>query len=164
MYKQYLKVQPTKAGIGKGIFTTVEIPANVPILEITGNLYTEANTPDPSEPALLQVGPDLFIGPSGDVDDYVNHSCNPNCMMHIVGNRAILYSLYVIPAGAELTFDYSTSSTDSLEKWSMNCLCGSSNCRKVISGFHLLNESIQQDLKNKGMVPLFITHPIFMRK
>lgn len=164
MYKQYLKIKAAKHGIGDGVFTTIKIPADVPILEFTGNLYTEDSLPDPNHQAILQIGPNLFYGPSGDVDDYINHSCNPNCMLHIVGNRAILYSLYVIPADTELTFDYSTSSTDSLEKWSMNCLCGSPNCRKVISGYHLLDDSTKQNLKNKGMVPLFITNPIFMKK
>lgn len=164
MYKQYLKVKPSKNGIGSGVFSTIKIPADVPILEVTGDLHTEESLPDPNHPAILQIGPNLFFGPSGDVDDYINHSCNPNCMLHIIGNRAILYSLYVIPADTELTFDYSTTSTDSLDKWSMNCLCGSSNCRKVISGFHLLSDNIKQDLKAKGMVPMFITNPIFMRK
>jgi hypothetical protein len=162
MYNQYLKVKPCKTGMG--VFTEVEIPANVPIIEVTGNLYTEETMPDPNHPALLQVGPNLFIGPSGDTDDYINHSCNPNCTTHIVGNRAMLYSLYVINAGTELTFDYSTSSTDSLEKWSMSCSCGSQNCRKVISGFHLLDKVTQQSLKDKGMVPMFITNPIFIKK
>jgi len=162
MYDQYLKVQPSK--IGMGVFTTITIPANVPIYEVTGEIYTEESAPNPKDPNLLQIGPNQFISSPGGFCDFTNHSCNPNCTMHIIGNRAILYSLYVIPAGAELTFDYSTSSTDTLEKWSMNCLCNSVNCRKVISGFHLLNEDTQQDLKNKGMVPLFITNPIFIRK
>lgn len=164
MYKQYLEVKESKGGMGKGIFATVKIPADVPILEITGEVYSEETMPDPNHPALLQIGHNLFIGPSGDIDDYLNHSCDPNCTVHIVGNRAIVYSLYVIQPGTELTFDYSTSSTDSLEKWSMQCLCGSPKCRKVISGFHLLDEKTQQDLKNKGMVPMFITDPIFMKK
>ena len=164
MYNQYLKASNPKDGIGRGILTTVRIPANVPIIEITGEIYTEETMPDPNHPALLQIGPNLYIGPSGDIDDLVNHSCNPNCMMHVVGNRAILYSLYEITPNTELTFDYSTTSTDSLEKWSMNCLCGSPNCRKVISGFHLLDVKTQEDLKKRGMVPMFITNPIFIRR
>lgn len=162
MYLQYLKVKPCKTGLG--VFTNVQIPANVPILEVRGNIYLEKDLPDPNHPTLLQVGPNTFIGPSGGVDDSINHSCNPNCMMHVVGNRAILYSLYVIPAGSELTFDYSTTATDSYEKWSMTCLCGQVNCRKVISGFQNLDPELQQSLIKKGLVPLYITNPNMIQK
>jgi hypothetical protein len=159
MYNQYLKILQTKAGVGSGVFTTVEIPAGVPILEFSGTLYNSVNMPE--HQANLQVGPDLFIGPSGGVDDYVNHSCNPNCLLHIVGNRAILYSLNVIIKDVELTFDYSTSSTDTHDKWKMECLCGAYNCRKVISGLHYLNDETKDAMKKRGMIPLFLTNPIF---
>jgi hypothetical protein len=162
MFKQYLTVKDCKTG--KGVFTSIEIPANVPIFEVTGNIYAEKDLPDPNHPALLQVGPDTFIGPSGAFDDYINHSCDPNCSMYVVGNRAIVYSLYVVPAGSELTFDYSTTSTDTHDKWKMDCLCGSHKCRKVISGYHYLDTSLQEEYKKKGMIPLFITVPIFLKR
>jgi SET domain-containing protein len=157
MYQEHLKLQPSKGG--RGVFTTVIIPAKQPILEVRGPVMLEKNLPDPNHPALLQIGADTFIGASGDVDDMINHSCNPNCYMHITGNRAILFSLYVIPAGAELTFDYSSTSTDSLDKWKMDCKCGEFTCRKVISGFQHLDTGIQQKLKDQGVVPLYILNP-----
>ena len=80
-----------------------------------------------------------------------------------MGNRAILYSLYVIPAGAELTFDYSTTSTDTLETWKMTCACGSHKCRKAISGYQYLDPTLQEEYKKKGMIPLFITTPMFQK-
>lgn len=160
MYKQYLKVQPSRTG--NGVFTTIKIPAKVPVIEVTGDVYAEKNLPDPNHPALLQVGHDSFIGPSGDVDDYINHSCDPNCRVHIVGNRAILYSLYDIPAGHEITFDYSTSSTDTLDKWKMDCQCGKFNCRKVISGLQYLDPQLLEEYKKKGMIPLFLANPRFL--
>lgn len=162
MYNQYLKVKPSKWGVG--VFTSVEIPANVPIIEVTGQVYTEDKLPDPNDPALIQVGPYIYIGPSGTIDDYIGHSCNPNCLLHIGGKRAIVYSMYVIKAGSEITFDYSTSSTDTLDKWQMNCQCGEYNCRKVISGLHYLDEATQTKYKEKGMIPIFLTHPIFLKK
>jgi hypothetical protein len=164
MYNQYLKVLPAKAGSGNGVFTSIKIPAGVPVLEVTGDVFAEHELPDPNHPALLQVGPNTFIGPSGDVDDYVNHSCNPNCNLHVVGNRAILYSMYEIAEGSEITFDYSTSATDSLEKWKMDCCCGSYNCRKVISGLQHVPPDVVEELTRKNMIPLFMRVPIFMRK
>ena len=158
MYKAYL----TKKG--NGVFTSVRIPKGVPVCEVTGNLYAEDKLPDPTNPAILQVGPNLFVGPSGDVDDYIRHHCDPNCLLHIVGNRAILYSLYNIPEGSEITFDYSTSSTDTTDTWKMECNCGSPKCRKTISGLHYLPAEQVKEYSNKGMIPLFLKESIFKRK
>lgn len=162
MYKQYLKAAASKTG--QGVFTTTRIPAKVPVVEVTGNIYAEKDLPDPNHPALLQVNHDSFIGPSGDVDDYINHSCNPNCRLHIVGNRVLLYSLYDIPIGSEITFDYSTSSTDTLDKWKMDCQCGDYNCRKIISGIQYVDPSIIEDYKQRGILPLFQYHPVLRKK
>jgi SET domain len=157
MYKDHCELRHTKTGLG--VFTKSVIPVKAPIMEIRGPLYSEKELPDPNHPALLQVGPDTFIGPSGDFDDYLNHSCNPNCFLHIAGTRAILFSLYVIPPNTELTFDYSSTSTDELEKWKMNCACGDFKCRKVISGHQHLDPAIKQKMTAQGMFPLYILHP-----
>jgi SET domain-containing protein len=160
MYTQYIKTMPSK--IGNGTFTTIDIPAGVPILECTGDLFNKTNIPD--HPAVLQIAGNSFLGPSGKPDDTVNHSCDPNCYLHIVGLRAILYSLYFIKAGSELTFDYSTTSTDTLDEWKMNCECGAFKCRKIISGFQYLDPQLQADYKKRGMIPLFLTHDIFIKE
>lgn len=162
MYNQYLEVKPCKTG--KGVFCSVEIPAGVPIFEVTGNVYTEAELPDPNHQALLQVGPNTYIGPSGAFDDYINHSCDPNCWVQVAGNRAIVFSLYVIPKNTELTFDYSTTATDTHDKWKMDCACGTAKCRKVISGFQYLEPSLQEEYKNKNLVPLYIKLPSMFQK
>lgn len=161
MYNKYLEVKLSKTG--SGVFTKIQIPAKVPIIEFTGDIIPKNKLNlDPSQ--FLQVGADRFIGPSGGLDDFINHSCNPNCLVSIVGNRAILYSLYVIPKGYELNFDYSTSSTDTLDSWKMNCNCGHFKCRKIISGYQYLNDSLKKEYIEKGMVPLFITNPNFYSK
>jgi hypothetical protein len=163
VYTQYLEVKQSKTG--SGVFATIEIPSNVPIIEMTGPIYVESEIPNQILSTVLQIGPNTFIGSSGLADDYINHSCNPNCMVHVIGNRAILYSMYVIPKGNELTFDYSTTSTDTLEKWKMDCQCGDYNCRKVISGHQYLEEKTKKEYQKKGMIPLFITNPnLFLKK
>ncbi len=163
MYKEFLKVQPSKLG-GTGTFTTVKIPADVPIMEITGPVRLDSEISEQDISEYLQVGPNTFIGLSGDVDDHLNHSCDPNCKLYVVGNRAILFSLYVIPVGAELTFDYSTTSTDTHDTWKMDCKCGSYKCRKVISGYQYLDSQLQSTYKEKGMIPLYLTHPGLIHK
>lgn len=162
MFKQHLSMKPSK--IGNGLFTNITIPANSPILELTGNISTWDKIVDKEHPAIIQISDNTYLGPSGDIDDYINHSCNPNCKIQIVGHRSILYSIYVITANTELTFDYSTTSTDSIDDWKMNCLCGDFNCRKLISGFQYLDNKIQESYRKNGILPLFMIHKIFMRK
>jgi len=161
MYKQYLKVQDCKTG--KGLFSSITIPAGVPILEITGPIVLDRDLKDNIE-NYLQVGPNIFLGNSGDIDDFINHHCDPNCRLHVMGNRAILYSLYVIPAEAELNIDYSTTSTYTLDQWQMNCLCGSNKCRKVISGHQYLDDELKQKYINNNMFPLYIIYPNLFQK
>lgn len=162
MYGSDLKVADSKNG--KGVFTSVQIPANTPIAEALGPIFVEKDLPDPNDPCILQIGPNTYMTASGGIlPEYINHSCDPNCAFYVVGNRAILFSLYVIPAGAELTFDYSTTSTDTLDKWQMQCNCGSNKCRKVISGYQYLDPSLQNFYKQKGAIPLFITFPVFQK-
>jgi hypothetical protein len=162
MYTKYLTVKPSQSG-GKGTFTTIQIPAKAPIMEIRGSVFTVNTIPDKDSSNYLQIGPNTFLGPSGGVDDYLNHSCNPNCMVHVVGTRAILYSLYVIPIGAELTFDYACTSTDTPETWKMECKCGQFNCRNIISGFSSLSPELQEQMKAKGLVPLYISEPTMFK-
>jgi hypothetical protein len=162
MFTQYLKVADGKNG--KGTFTSIEIPAGVPIAEANGPTHI-LNVSKTNNPNWLQVGVDIFMAASGHMlPDYINHSCDPNCYFHMMGNRAILYSLYVISVGAELTFDYSTTSTDTMETWQMQCACGSHKCRKTISGYQSLNPTLQEEYKSKGMIPLFITTQMFQKR
>lgn len=155
MYKDYLQIKNNKRG--KGVYTTVDIPPNVPICEFRGDMFNRSQLKH--EPLqILQINNDMYLGPSGDIDDYINHSCNPTCLLHIVGNRAVLYSRFFLRKDMEITFDYSTSSTDSLDNWVMDCYCGAANCRKKISGFQTLTPPQQQDLKEKGLIPFFLNN------
>lgn len=162
MYDQYLKVGTTKNG--QGVFTSIRIPAGVPVMEITGPLLQGDPPAGADYSAYLQVGVNSFISLSGGIDDAVGHSCDPNCLMQVVGNRAILYSLYVIPPNGEVNFDYSTTSTDSPETWEMHCKCGSNKCRKLISGFNYLDFALRERYIRNDMVPLFITNPGLIQK
>ncbi len=152
MYKSFLKIKMTKTG--KGVYTLVDIPAKAPIMEITGDIRTQESMYKPQDSAWLQISPKYYIGPSGAVDDQIRHSCDPNCYIKAVGSRAFLYSLYQIKANTELTFDYSTTSTDTTDTWKLECKCGSYKCRKIISGMQYLSKELFEEYKSKGMIPL----------
>lgn len=163
MYNKYLKIKQmadaASNDVQYGVVCSIDIPAKSPVIEMTGDVVTDISNYNPH--FCLQISSAYFIGPSGGIDDQINHSCDPNCYLHIVGKRAILYSLYDIKANTQLTFDYSLSSTDSPDEWSMYCKCGSFNCRKVISGFQYLSDELKEHYKKLGIVPMFLAEKAF---
>ena len=161
MYKQYLKLQNCK--LGQGVFTSVDIPANLPIMEMMGPVLLDREIAIKDYSDYIQIGPNTFMGLSGGFEDHFNHSCDPNCKLVVVGNRAILFSLYVISAGMELTFDYSTTSTDTINTWRMICQCGDRKCRKVVSGYQYLDEATKKNYNDKNMLPMYIANPESMQ-
>jgi SET domain-containing protein len=162
MFKQYLKVSESK--LGKGVYSTIIIPAGQPILEMSGPVLLDREITIEDYSEYWQVGPNTYIGLSGGIEDHINHSCDPNCYLHIVGNRAILYSLYVIQPNMELTVDYSVNSTDFRHTWQMECKCGSNKCRKNISGHHYLSADLKDNYEHRGILPLYVVEPEMIAK
>ena len=82
---------------------------------------------------MFRVEDDLIIDATkkGNLARFINHSCDPNCYTRIiqVANtpRVVIYSKRYIKAGEELTYDYKFPIED--EKFKIQCLCGSKNCR-----------------------------------
>lgn len=66
-----------------------------------------------------------------DYSDYLNHSCNPNVGMD---DCLTVIAINDISAGEELVYDYAFCEAD--EQWRLKavCNCGSTNCRKTITG------------------------------
>ena len=42
------------------------------------------------------------MGPSGEVDDFFNHSCDPNAGLKITATKAVLVAIKDIPPGQEI--------------------------------------------------------------
>ena len=83
---------------------------------------------------VMEVGDNLVFLPSGALDDFVNHSCDPNCRLDYPGGgKVFLMALRDIAPGEELSFDYATTTTragiEAFPGWRFNCLCGAANCR-----------------------------------
>ncbi len=79
----------------------------------------------------IQIDDDLFLlgPPSREPGDCVNHSCNPNSGPR---NGVQIVAMRDIAIGEEITFDYGT--TDGSDYDSFECVCGTENCRGLISG------------------------------
>jgi SET domain-containing protein len=126
---------------GRGVFTASFIPVGTRILALEGQ---RAKLQDlPPESMAMQIDDDLWLYSDGSsLDDYVNHSCDPNT--GFARHDPVLYALRDIVPGEELSWDYSTSI--SLKGWSLPCLCGSKCCRGVILPFDDLTLEQRQQL------------------
>ena len=112
---------------GRGVFARTPIAAGERVIEMTGQLLTNAELTD--DLLAMQVGPDLWLCSDGSsVDDMLNHSCDPN--LGFVQGNCVLYAVRDIAGGEELTWDYSTSIAE--VGWSLECRCGSVHCRRIV--------------------------------
>ncbi|MDD5751613.1 MAG: SET domain-containing protein-lysine N-methyltransferase [Candidatus Peribacteraceae bacterium] len=152
-----LSIGPTSRK-GRGVFTTVEIPKDHCIMEFTGPLLSRDQLPFPYSSVLdhyTQIGENLYYqGPSGNLDDIINHSCNPNCGLREVNGKLLCFAIRQIRAGQELSWDYSTMQNSGW--WDMECKCGSMLCRGKIGDFKDLPPHIQQKYLRLGIVPQYI--------
>ena len=71
----------------------------------------------------------IDAGRGGNLSKYINHSCDPNCIIKINDNKILIYSKKTIKKGEELTFDYRFNKNSFKEI----CNCGSKNCRGHIN-------------------------------
>jgi hypothetical protein len=102
----------------------------------------------------VQVTADRFMGPSGRIDDLINHSCAPNTGLRFGEDGVFLVALRDIPAGEEIAWDYST--TLGPDAWAMPCACGSADCRGRIGGFATLPDERQRWFLERGLVAPFL--------
>lgn len=152
-----IKDSPNK---GKGIFSLHNINANHIIFKFKGTPILKSDIKDFTgkiASCYLQIGKELYLDVEGDASYFVNHSCNPNSVVKVQTNQAFLMSIRPIIAGEEITFDYSTTSTESPDTWSMNCNCSKFDCRKLITGFDSLTPERREYYIKNGMVPKYVS-------
>lgn len=146
-------------GKGRGLFTTSRLEKDDVLFMFKGescNLEEALKFPKEVNERFLQAGKDLYLNLGTHFSVFTNHSCKPNCYIKVAVNNAFLLAARQIDAGEELLFDYSLTSTDTPEMWSMKCNCNPFYCRKVISGFQTIPEKQRNELKATGMVPKYV--------
>jgi uncharacterized protein len=149
---------------GVGLFAARDIRKNEEILKITGPIVPEkiADTLYSSYgiDVLVQIGPKKWILPNNEAR-FINHACNPNMGFKSAGTFVAMKN---IKKEEELTFDYSMSEIDDSDYiWSIDCLCGDPNCRKVISSLDIFNKKLELAEKYKGYLPAFVLKEIKRR-
>ena len=121
-----LEVRQTP-NMGRGVFATQSIARGTLLVACQGWLApSHALNGDWH---AMQVGPDLWLCSAGDnLDDCINHSCAPNA--GFLTGEPVLFALRDISVGEQILWDYSTSIAEI--GWTLDCLCGSRDCRKLI--------------------------------
>jgi hypothetical protein len=154
-------LEPSKAGgcvarpagaSGLGVFATREFREGDHVLTFRGPWQRKDELDDFTH--TLEIGPGLFLGPSGQVDDYVNHSCEPNCRVDLTGDAPALRALRPIAAGEEVTYDYSTLMVE--DPTTFRCACGAPQCRGVIGPYRTLPRELQRRYEREKRVPTFV--------
>ena len=117
-----------------GIFAAQTIPANVRVIEYTGERIGYREAERRRERAYLYlfwVAPgrliDGAVGGSG--AEFINHSCAPNVVVDITEGRVFFVSLREIAVGEELLLDYRVGGGAP----AMPCRCGAANCRGFLN-------------------------------
>lgn len=112
-----------------GVFTTTPIRKGARIVEYAGPRITpeEADRLYDGAPRTylygLEDGKTIIDGEG--LGAYLNHSCDPNCEMDEIKNRAWIFALRDIAAGEELLWDYNLYDDEAPAP----CHCGSTKCR-----------------------------------
>jgi uncharacterized protein len=118
---------------GKGTFASALLESNTRILEYTGELIdrktaVERDNPDAPDYScyILQVDDDVFIDARlvEHPAKYINHSCEPNCILSCDETRAFILTLRTIRPGEELTYDYEYDASENVP-----CRCQARGCR-----------------------------------
>ena len=158
LFRLEKRLQLKACNNGTGVFSLEEIYPGDIIFQFGGPIFSGAELPYLSEPMndyFLQIEDDLYLGPYGEIDDYVNHSCNPNAGLVFSDNSIGMKAITFIPKGFEVTYDYSTTMNGFWGE--MHCNCHSVNCRGTIINFLDIPEAVQQRYIRLGIVPEYIT-------
>lgn len=143
--------------LGKAVFAARSFKGNDVIAQFTGPRIHKSKLPKRytgKNDRYIQVGIDEFLGPSGDVDDLINHSCNPNSGLKFTDSGILLIAIKKIKVGDEINWDYSTTLFEN--HWRMRCNCRESNCRKIIGDFTFLDKKTQDKYKKLDIIPPYI--------
>lgn len=125
---------------GKGVFATSPIKRGERVAIFGGDimLIDEINNlPESLQDYPMQIEERFVIGSREEREpenaDYFNHSCDPNVGFK---GQIFLVAMRDIEKDEEITFDYAMVLSQSVGSdivFTMECHCGSRNCRKAIS-------------------------------
>lgn len=143
--------------LGKAVYASCRFAEGAVLMRFTGRRFHVDDIPSlmrGSDDRFVQVTPDHYMGPSGQLDDLVNHSCDPNAGLRFTDEGVILVALRDIASGDEISWDYSTTLAQS--NWHMICQCRAPNCRRVIGNFETLSPERQEFFRARNLVAPYL--------
>lgn len=143
--------------LGKAVYASVRFAEGAELMRFTGRRFHTDEIPSlmrGNDDRFVQVTPDHYMGPSGQLDDLVNHSCDPNAGLRFTEDGVILVAIRDIASGDEVTWDYSTTLAQS--NWHMICQCRAANCRRVIGNFDTLDAEAQEFFRARNLVAPYL--------
>lgn len=122
---------------GRGLFAMADIDKDE-IVAVKGGHIVDGETLHREisprlGPVEIQIGDNLFIAPVMNHERessmlYSNHSCDANLGLR---GEITFVAMRDVRAGEELTHDWAMTDDD---HYSLECKCGSPNCRKTLTG------------------------------
>ena len=145
---------------GRGLFAKADIEKDEVVVVKGGYILTKSQRDQIGEelgPSEIQITEDLFIGPTTESEReggmmHLNHSCEPNLGLQ---GQIVFVALREINANEELTVDYAMTDDEDYE---MQCKCGTTTCRGIITGKDWRKPEIQR--KYDGYFSWFIQRMI----
>jgi SET domain-containing protein len=128
---------------GRGVFATRPIRKGARIVEYTGRRVLWSSIPDDQDdPETYYFGlsdDKRVIDPSvgGNEAQWINHSCEPNCVVREKRGRIFIHAMRNIKPGEELSYDYRLETDDDVPRTKeiedeARCSCGSPKCRGTL--------------------------------
>ena len=143
--------------LGKAVFAANAFAEGDVLIEFTGRRFRADQIPSLMRgrgDRFVQVTPDHYMGPSGRIDDLVNHSCDPNAGLRFTDTGVFLVAVRAIQPGEEIAWDYSTTLRES--NWHMICQCRAPECRRVIGNFDSLDPDRQEWFRARNLVAPYL--------
>jgi|AntRauTorckE6833_2_1112554.scaffolds.fasta_scaffold10509_3 hypothetical protein len=129
----------TSAINGSGLYTNKKLDIGDHVGFVHGPIHViRTFTPTISQKILNWIGVGRYSWIETTKSDFraINHSCDPNVA---IPTKRKVVAIKNIPADTELTMDYSL--TDAELGWSIDCSCGSKDCRGKIGPIQTLPKS-----------------------
>lgn len=141
-----------RCDVGLGVFANRDLAPGEVILQIEGPVidFAETKRRGPRECMAIQIGFDRYIDTQAP-GVFVNHSCDPNAGIR---DDKHLVALRPIARGEEIRFDYSTTMEE--QSFTMQCLCGAPECRKIVRDFSTLPVHVISRYLSQRIVMSFI--------
>jgi hypothetical protein len=143
--------------LGKAVFAAAAFVEGERLMSFTGRRFRADRIPSlmrGQSDRFVQVTPDHYMGPSGRIDDLVNHSCAPNSGLRFTDQGVFLVAVRDITPGEEICWDYSTTLAES--NWHMICQCKTPDCRRVIGNFSTLSPERQEWFRSRNLVAPYL--------